>query len=50
MTSSYVIMVCATSAGASVMRSMSRPQQLLFAYASDGASPLRKDHVTDEHN
>ena len=50
MMSRYIITACATSAGASVTRSMSRPQQLSFAYASDGAGPVRKDHVTDKCN
>ena len=50
MTSHYVITACATSARASVTRSTSQPQQPLLAYASDGAGPVRKDHIMDEHN
>ena len=50
MTSHYVITVCATSARASLMHSTSRPQQPSFAYASNGAGPVHKDHVTDERN
>ena len=50
MTSRYVITVRATCAGASVMHFMSRPQQLSFAYANDGAGPVRNNHVTDERN
>ena len=50
MMSHYVITVRATSAGASVTCSTSQPQQPSFAYASDGAGPMHKDHVTDERN
>ena len=50
MTSHYIITARVTSAGALVTRFTSRPQQLSFAYASDGAGPVRKTHVTDERN
>ena len=50
MMSRYVITARATSAGASVMRFASRPRQPSFAYANDGAGPVRNNHVTDERN
>ena len=50
MTSRYVIMEHATSAKASVTHFASRPQQPLFAYANDGAGPVRNNRVTDKHN
>ena len=48
MMSRYVITACATSAGASVTRFASRPRQLSFMYANDGAGPVRNNCVTDE--
>ena len=50
MMSCYVITVHVTPAGASVTHSTSQPQQPSFAYVSDGAGPVCKDHVTDERN
>ena len=50
MTSRYVIMARATSAGALVTHFMSQPQQPSFAYANDGAGPMCNSHITDEHN
>ena len=42
MTSHYVNTARATSVGDSVMHFMSRPQQPLLTYASNGAGPMRK--------
>ena len=50
MTSRYVIMARATSAGALVTCFASRPQQLPFTYANDGAGPVRNNRITDERN
>ena len=50
MMSRYINMARATSAGVSVTRFTSRPQQPSFAYTSDGAGPVRQNHVTDGRN
>ena len=50
MMSCDVTMARVTSAGTSVTHSTSRPQQPSFAYASDGAGPVHKDHITGECN
>ena len=50
MMSRYVITERATSARVSVMRFASRPRQLPFAPASDGAGPVRDNHATGECN
>ena len=50
MTSCYINMVRATSAGVSVMRFASLPQQPLFSSAGDGASPERYNRITGERN
>ena len=50
MTSRYINMARVTSAGVSVMRFTSRPQQLSFAYTSDGAGPVCQNHVMDKRN
>ena len=50
MMSRYVITACVTSARASVTHFTYRAQQPSFAYANDGASPVRNNNVTDERN
>ena len=50
MTSCYIIMEGATSAGVSVTRFGSQPWQPPFASASDGAGPMHYNHVTGERN
>ena len=50
MMSRYIITARETSAGALVTHFTSRPQQPSFAYAGDGAGPVRNNHITDERN
>ena len=50
MISRYINMANVTSAGVSVMHFTSRPRQPLFAYASDGAGPVRYNRNTGERN
>ena len=50
MMSRYVNTARATSAGVSVTRFTSWPRQPSFAYASDGAGPVRYNRNTGERN
>ena len=50
MMSHYVNMERATSGRVLMMQFASRPQQPPFAPASDGAGPMRYNHITGERN